>query len=242
MQSSTESSSAKRCEHIHTAGTQCGSPALRDARFCYYHQENRPKEIECHREGEMPSDGQLFLPVFEDAHSIQVVIRQIMQLLLQRKIGEKTAGLLLYAIQIASANLKHMSNEKPQQEEVVVDLATIAETPLDQTDSFDDDGEDPVPEPDTIDRAEQEEECRRCKAELQRPEQINIGIYPEFEPSSIPIERLRKAKRLFEDEIGKYESRELPQSNSGEDCKSNSSEGLPPGTIQACEERRKYVN
>jgi hypothetical protein len=30
-----------RCRHIHTAGNQCGSPALRNEIFCYYHHTTR---------------------------------------------------------------------------------------------------------------------------------------------------------------------------------------------------------
>jgi hypothetical protein len=31
-----------RCRHIHAAGHQCGSPALRNEHFCYYHHTPLP--------------------------------------------------------------------------------------------------------------------------------------------------------------------------------------------------------
>ena len=34
-----QSNEAPRCQHIKTNGTQCGSPALKDNQFCYYHQQ-----------------------------------------------------------------------------------------------------------------------------------------------------------------------------------------------------------
>jgi len=51
------------------------------------------------------------------------------QLVLQKRIERKTAGILLYALQISSSNLKRMELEKPQPEQVVTDLETESETP-----------------------------------------------------------------------------------------------------------------
>jgi len=107
------SSAAPRCQHIKVNGTQCGSPALRKKSFCFYHQQHRPLTVECYSEGEYAT-GEIALPVFEDAHSIQSVIRQVVQMVLQKRIERKTASLLLYALQIASSNLKRMELEKPQ--------------------------------------------------------------------------------------------------------------------------------
>jgi len=115
------SSEAPRCRHIKVNGTQCGSPAIRSKSFCYYHQQHRPILAECYSDGEY-STGEILLPVFEDAHSVQSVIRKVMQMLLQKRIERKTASLLLYALQIASSNLKRMELEKPQPEQVVIDV------------------------------------------------------------------------------------------------------------------------
>jgi|SRR5208337_559123 len=123
------SSAAARCRHIKVNGTQCGSPALRNKNFCFYHQQDRPLTVECYSEQEYAT-GEITLPVFEDAHSIQTVLRQVVQMVLQKRIERKTASLLLYALQIASSNLKRMELEKPQPEQVVIDLETESETPM----------------------------------------------------------------------------------------------------------------
>lgn len=115
---------APRCQHIKVSGTQCGSPALRKRSFCFYHQQNRPLTVECYSEGEYAT-GEIDLPVLEDAHSIQTVIRQVVQMVLQKRIERKTASLLLYALQIASSNLKRMELEKPQPDQVVIDPETL---------------------------------------------------------------------------------------------------------------------
>ena len=120
---------APRCRHIKVNGTQCGSPALRHKNFCFYHQQDRPLTVECYSEGPYAT-GQIALPVFEDAHSIQTVIRQVVQMVLQKRLERKTASLLLYALQIASSNLKRMELEKPQPEQVVTNLETESETPM----------------------------------------------------------------------------------------------------------------
>jgi len=119
---------APRCRHIKVNGTQCGSPALRHKDFCFYHQQDRPLPVECYYDPEEYATGQITLPYFEDAHSIQTVLRQVVQMVLQKRLERKTASLLLYALQIASSNLKRMELEKPQPEQVVTDLETDSET------------------------------------------------------------------------------------------------------------------
>jgi hypothetical protein len=123
----------RRCRHVKTNGTQCGSPAPKAEELCYYHQQNQPQEVELYVDGERHSEGSMVLPVFEDAHSIQTVIRQVVQLMLSRRIDRKDAGVLLYALQIASGNLKTMQAEKATPTQVVMEPDKAAETPLGMT-------------------------------------------------------------------------------------------------------------
>jgi len=117
---------AARCRHIKVNGTQCGSPALRSKIFCFYHHKDRPLPVPCYSDIEYAT-GEIDLPFFEDAHSIQAVIRQVVQMVLQKRLERKTASLLLYALQIASSNLKRMELEKPQPEQVVTDLEPVVD-------------------------------------------------------------------------------------------------------------------
>jgi hypothetical protein len=123
------SNTAPRCRHIKVNGTQCGSPALRHKNFCFYHQQARPTTVECYYDQSYPL-GEITLPLFEDAHSIQTVIRQVVQMVLQKRLERKTASLLLYALQIASSNLKRMELEKPQPEQVVIDIELESKTEI----------------------------------------------------------------------------------------------------------------
>ncbi len=122
-----ESSPATHCHHVRTSGLRCGSLALRNKRYCYYHQRARPAMVNFAETNRHPV--LLSLPLFEDAHAIQVTLHRVVFHLLEGHIGQKTAGLLLYAMQIASSNLKHIKNEAPDPEQVIVDLPKLSETP-----------------------------------------------------------------------------------------------------------------
>ena len=87
-------------------------------------KKDRPCPLPCYSDIEYAT-GEITLPFFEDAHSIQAVIRQVVQMVLQKRLEQKTASLLLYALQIASSNLKRMELEKPQPEQVVTDLEPV---------------------------------------------------------------------------------------------------------------------
>lgn len=126
------STAAPRCHHIKVNGTQCGSPALRDKKFCFYHQKNRPLFVECYYE-QSYALGDIELPVFEDAYSIQTTLRQVVQMVMQKRLERKTASLVLYALQIATSNLKRMALEKPQPAEVVTDPEIVAQAAPERT-------------------------------------------------------------------------------------------------------------
>ncbi len=124
-----------RCQHIKVNGTQCGSPALRRNKLCYFHKLHHEERIALHldrlkdaRRGRAVS---IDLPVLEDANAIQVSLMQIMRLIITGQIDSKTAGLLLYALQTASANLPRLRFE-PFKNDVVLDLKTVHQTPLNQ--------------------------------------------------------------------------------------------------------------
>ena len=53
----------------------------------------------------------LILPLLEDANSIQMALQQVMRLVLHHDVDYKTAGLLLYALQTASSNLRQTKFE-----------------------------------------------------------------------------------------------------------------------------------
>ena len=119
----------RRCQHIKVNGTQCGSPARRNEPYCHFHRENQPERVKVGGD----SGVEILMPVLEDAQSVQSVVRQVAMLILGGKIDNKQAGLMLYALQIASTNLKRIETEKPRPTQVVVDPEKVAETPIGMT-------------------------------------------------------------------------------------------------------------
>lgn len=88
---------APRCRHIKTNGEPCRAAANRGQDLCHFHQNAQP------------SGKPERLPVLEDANSIQVALMIVMDGLYRYHIPHKTAALLLYGLQIAAANLRHLA-------------------------------------------------------------------------------------------------------------------------------------
>jgi hypothetical protein len=134
-----------RCTHIKTNGTQCGSPALRGRRFCFFHKNWQGQRIALNAQPAAPLS--FTMPVLEDADSVQVALMQVMRLILAGQLDPKIAGLLLYALQTASLNLRQMKLEPVKRESVVIDPASVSnngvdDDPWDASDFEEDEDED----------------------------------------------------------------------------------------------------
>jgi hypothetical protein len=120
-----------RCQHIKVNGTQCGSPALRGEEHCYFHRAWRQRRVEMLRRN---SEGEaVALPVLEDANSIQMALTQVAQLVMLDEIDPKRAGMLLYALQTASSNLRQCTLEPALPTTVVIDQEAVARRPIGAT-------------------------------------------------------------------------------------------------------------
>ena len=119
-----------RCQHIKVNGTQCGSPAMRRHRFCYFHKRFHEERIRVGADHARRARPSIDLPVLEDANSIQVSLMQVMRLLAAGELDSRTAGLFLYALQTASFNLRHTNFEPVDIHDVVLNPHDVDETPL----------------------------------------------------------------------------------------------------------------
>src|SRR4029077_18897067 len=99
-----------RCQHLKTNGTLCGSPALRRNRFCYFHKRYQDERIRLNVDRRRRGTATFFLPVLEDANSIQMSLMQIMRLLLTGQIEHKTASLLMRCKPLAPTCVRPTSN------------------------------------------------------------------------------------------------------------------------------------
>jgi hypothetical protein len=118
-----------RCQHIKVNGTQCDSPALRQQKFCFFHNRWHETRIVINANRARRARPSLDLPILEDANSVQLALMQVLGLLLRNQIDHKTAALAFYGLQTASANLRR-TNFRPFRQDVVIDPEKVGETRL----------------------------------------------------------------------------------------------------------------
>jgi hypothetical protein len=119
-----------RCQHIKVDGVQCGSPALRDHRRCFFH--DRWERIDPMHRRPHSALGDGVLPALEDANSIQLALAEVMRLAIMGHIEYRVFSLLLSALRIAAANVKHMS-PAPKPTNIVIDPESVENRPLGAT-------------------------------------------------------------------------------------------------------------
>jgi hypothetical protein len=94
---------APRCQYTKTDGKVCGSPAIKDESFCYFHGEARTK-----RKDEEASNLHE-VPVLEDKLSLQLAITRLCAQLASGSIDEKRGRVLIAALRLAQKNLGESS-------------------------------------------------------------------------------------------------------------------------------------
>jgi hypothetical protein len=147
-----------RCQHVKVNGTQCGSPALRRRRLCFFHvrcQEQRARIM-----GSQFGQARFVVPLLEDANSVQMALMQVMQLLGTGQMEHKTAALMLYALQTASCNLRNTEFEAEDATDVVIDCGDVNRTCMGGPQWFEEDfdGEGDEGEGEEVDAEGEEEE------------------------------------------------------------------------------------
>jgi len=234
---------AVRCQHIRTSGIQCGSPAMRNRNHCYYHQHWRPAVVNLCQPGKK---AHFTLPILEDAHSIQFAITQIMHLLMEKTIDTKSAGLMLYALQIASSNLKQLNAETPRPSQVVTDLDEVIDAPLEAEPSAEQ-----YPKASTQTSRKKKDEPSEAEIQRQLDYLLCLGRNLD-EPAETFNPELKKLEILADtkDEDMQALSEKIDHATQELEAKKKQEPdgNLPPGTIQACistpkiERNSRHVN
>ena len=86
---------APRCEHVFTDGRCCKAPRVKKGKLCYAHtlmEEKRPLELN--------------LPPLEDANAVMLWLMDVLRGLAEGRTSEKTAGIMLYGLQLAMVNAR----------------------------------------------------------------------------------------------------------------------------------------
>ena len=102
---------APRCPKIKADGTQCGSPKMKDHIYCFAHYQMLEARAE-----------KLVLPALEDANSILMAVMLVQRALIDDEISEKKAGLLLYSLQIAAANVAKTTVGQAADEDMLTEM------------------------------------------------------------------------------------------------------------------------
>jgi hypothetical protein len=90
------------CRHIKEDGAYCGSPALRERKYCYYHLMQRGRRLRRARALRDNVPYRLEIQSLDNLYAIRDAISDIAQALAAGQLESRTAGKLLYAIQQAS--------------------------------------------------------------------------------------------------------------------------------------------
>jgi hypothetical protein len=124
---------AKRCCHIQVTGHQCGSPALKNRQFCYFH-ERILRGVALPRHARVQP-----MFVLETEESIQFAIMEVMNAIVMNRMEYKATSLLLRALNIAARNSRNTRfGDRPREmvHELPEDAAQLpdpdpAEPPID---------------------------------------------------------------------------------------------------------------
>jgi hypothetical protein len=197
-----------RCQHVKVNGVQCGSPALRRNRFCFFHKRFQDERIRLATDRARRSPAIFTLPVLEDANSVQIALMQVMRLLLSRQIEHKTASLLLYALQTASSNLPR-TMFAPNVHEIILDPRDAAITPLTyrawEDHEFDDDEDEyEEEEEDNTDHAVETKPVARAR-ETSSLREIEVAPplqpQPETQPQQTLVQEENNAQEQKQEQI-----------------------------------------
>jgi hypothetical protein len=172
-----------RCQHVKVNGVQCGSPAMRRRRRCFFHDRMLDGRKQFAAESCIKPRPMFSMCLLEDANSVQVALMQVLNLLGSGQMDPKTAGLMLYGLQTASANLRHVKFEAEKATDVVIDRNTVDQTCINGPQWFARDFADQV--------QEQEEEAGKPAAAAGAGQVPTEPAADEIDPVKIGPEKVR---------------------------------------------------
>lgn len=90
-----------RCGYIKNNGKPCGSPAMKDDSFCYFHSQASVQR------DSVAAAGGLELPALDDRLGVQLAIMRVCGMLVDKSLDEKTGRAVLVGLRLAQKNLGH---------------------------------------------------------------------------------------------------------------------------------------
>ena len=104
----------KLCLHVKEDGVFCHCPALGGRQYCYRHLRLRGQQMRMARAIAQRQPYHLVLPPLEDMNSVQAALTHVTAALTAGLLERRHAGLLLYALQQASSNLRFLARTQTQ--------------------------------------------------------------------------------------------------------------------------------
>jgi len=103
------------CRHVKEDGAYCGSPALRDRKYCYYHLMQRGRRLRRARALRDNLPYRLEIHSLDNLYAVRAALTDIAQALAAGQLEPRTAGKLLYAIQQVSATNRRIEQMEAAQ-------------------------------------------------------------------------------------------------------------------------------
>lgn len=97
------------CRHVKENGAYCNSPALKERDRCYFHLRAQGQRLRAAHYALRGAPATVDLPLLEDAWAVQSGLQRVLEAVAADQLDRKRAGLLLYGLQLASANLDRMA-------------------------------------------------------------------------------------------------------------------------------------
>jgi len=103
------------CRHVKEDGAYCGSPALRERKYCYYHLMQRGRRLRRARALRDNLPYRLDIQSLDNLYAVRAALTDIAQALAAGQLDPRTAGKLLYAIQQVSATNRRIEQMEAAQ-------------------------------------------------------------------------------------------------------------------------------
>ena len=182
-----------QCRHTMPEGDRCGSPAMRDELYCYHHHQTR-RPIADARQRRARRNA-FSMPSPNSRAEIQDAIGRVIAHVAGNDIDLRRAGLLLYALQLASTNIREHQRSR----------SSDSTAPKDRT------------PPMRLTEPGEAEQPALSEAEegLQREDSFRAEAFPKPQPQLQPIRRETAAALLealarhhnIEPQTGSHENR-----------------------------------
>jgi hypothetical protein len=94
------------CHHIKEDGYHCGSPAVTDRDYCYFHLGLRGRCLKMARARARGEAWRVELPPLDDLYAVQVSLQHVLDAMLSGQLDRRMGGVVLYGLQQAASNLR----------------------------------------------------------------------------------------------------------------------------------------